>query len=198
MTDRDSGFGASGVENSQNPETETGAEAVVDEEVKGGSGRAFPLITPSRATDAPPSESQPLPQPQPQSQSQLEPDSPVSPRHGGIRRRRRADIDSGDADADADADDDNNDNDDVPTTDPAHPHSDLHFPPSIRVISVEAERESQKVRSLYETTGGLNWEDGKRPASHDGRLESQVDVPSNGDENDAYGFLEHNPPFIYL
>ena len=94
--------------------------------------------------------------------------------------------------------DDNNDNDDVPTTDPAHPHSDLHFPPSIRVISVEAERESQKVRSLYETTGGLNWEDGKRPASHDGRLESQVDVPSNGDENDAYGFLEHNPPFIYL
>ena len=103
MTDRDSGFGASGVENSQNPETETGAEAVVDEEVKGGSGRAFPLITPSRATDAPPSESQPLPQPQPQSQSQLEPDSPVSPRHGGIRRRRRADIDSGDADADADA-----------------------------------------------------------------------------------------------
>ena len=172
MTDRDSGFG---VEGSQN----------VVEEVK--AGRSFPLVNPTRTIDPSQSQSQSQPQSdhiaqQPRSpksprSTRLDPESaaaaPIQPRHHhGVRG----------------ADDPTDTNE-----------SDLHRPPSIRVISVEAERESQKVRSLYETTEGLNWEDGngKRPASHDGRLESQVDVPSDGDENDAYGFLEHNPLFIF-
>ncbi|RYP50822.1 hypothetical protein DL768_003740 [Monosporascus sp. mg162] len=60
-------------------------------------------------------------------------------------------------------------------------------PPSIRVISIEAEKESQKVRSLYESAEGLNWEDGGRCPSLDERLEpaEEEDVPSHGDENDA-------------
>ncbi|KAK7977578.1 TBC domain-containing protein [Apiospora saccharicola] len=57
-------------------------------------------------------------------------------------------------------------------------------PPSIRVIPVDIERESQKVRSLYEP-GGLNWEDGGRHSALSARLEPTEEVPSDVDENDA-------------
>lgn len=63
-------------------------------------------------------------------------------------------------------------------------------PPSIRVIPVEIERESQKVRSLYEP-GGLNWEEGGRHSALSARLEPTKEVPSDVDENDAYGFLAY-------
>ncbi|KAK7921106.1 TBC domain-containing protein [Apiospora marii] len=61
-------------------------------------------------------------------------------------------------------------------------------PPSIRVIPVDVERESQKVRSLYEP-GGLNWEEGGggggRHSALSARLETTKEVPSDVDENDA-------------
>ncbi|KAI0479099.1 TBC domain-containing protein [Xylariaceae sp. FL0804] len=53
-------------------------------------------------------------------------------------------------------------------------------PPSIRLISAEAEKESQKVRSLYESGEGLNWEDGQGE-----RLAPTAEVPSDVDEIDA-------------
>ncbi|CAJ2511498.1 Uu.00g071230.m01.CDS01 [Anthostomella pinea] len=59
------------------------------------------------------------------------------------------------------------------------------LPPSIRVISVEAEKESQKVRSLYESGEGLSWEEGGGHSSLGERLEPTGEVPSNEDENDA-------------
>ncbi|KAK6193870.1 Allantoicase [Pestalotiopsis sp. IQ-011] len=75
---------------------------------------------------------------------------------------------------------------DAPTT----PKSARH-PPSIRLISVQVERESQKVRSLYEPGEVLRWEDGAPPASsHGERLEPTVEVPSDVDEN-SYGFLDY-------
>lgn len=77
-------------------------------------------------------------------------------------------------------------------------YTDLQRPPSIRVISVEAEKESQKVRSLYETAEDLSGEDGDRRASLiDVRLEPPEEVPSDEDENDAYGFLEHIHTIIF-
>ncbi|KAK8094505.1 TBC domain-containing protein [Apiospora hydei] len=57
-------------------------------------------------------------------------------------------------------------------------------PPSIRVIPVDIERESQKVRSLYEP-GGLMWEDGGRHSALGARLEPTKEVPSDVDGNDA-------------
>ncbi|KAI0025708.1 rab-GTPase-TBC domain-containing protein [Xylariomycetidae sp. FL0641] len=66
------------------------------------------------------------------------------------------------------------------------------LPPSIRVISAEVEKESQKVRSLYEFGDGLNWEDGERPPLPlplplpGGRLSPHEEVPSDVDENDAH------------
>lgn len=70
---------------------------------------------------------------------------------------------------------------------PATPRSAQH-PPSIRLIPVDVERESQKVRSLYEPSEGLRWEDGGRVSSLGEKLEPTVEVPSDVDEN-AYGFL---------
>ncbi|KAK8107739.1 TBC domain-containing protein [Apiospora kogelbergensis] len=64
---------------------------------------------------------------------------------------------------------------------PTTPHS----PPSIRVIPVDIERESQKVRSLYEPGVGLMWEDGGRHSALSARLEPTQEVPSDVDENDA-------------
>lgn len=61
--------------------------------------------------------------------------------------------------------------------------------PSIRVLSLDVERESQKVRSLYESGDGLNWEDGRPLSSAGRRLEPTEEVPSPEAENAAYGFL---------
>ncbi|KAI1083865.1 TBC domain-containing protein [Whalleya microplaca] len=65
------------------------------------------------------------------------------------------------------------------------PTTPRRFPPSIRLISTETEKESQKVRSLYESGEGLKWEQGGRRASLDERLKPSGEVPSAEDENDA-------------
>ncbi|KAI1761694.1 rab-GTPase-TBC domain-containing protein [Hypoxylon sp. FL1150] len=67
-------------------------------------------------------------------------------------------------------------------------------PPSVRLISPEAEKESQKVRSLYESGESLSWEDGARQSSIDERLRPAPEYPSQEDENDAYGFLIYPQP----
>lgn len=65
--------------------------------------------------------------------------------------------------------------------------------PSIRVLSVDVERESQKVRSLYDSTESVDWNEGARASTlveHPGTAE---DAPSTGEENAAYGFLDFDP-----
>lgn len=64
------------------------------------------------------------------------------------------------------------------------------LPPSIRVISAEAEKESQKVRSLYESGEALQLGDGDVPWPLGGTLEPPPEVPSDVDGNDAYDFLD--------
>lgn len=60
--------------------------------------------------------------------------------------------------------------------------------PDIRVLPDDTERESQKVRSLYESTDLLHWQDGA-PGRHSGEpLESPDEIPSDGGDNIAYGF----------
>lgn len=60
--------------------------------------------------------------------------------------------------------------------------------PSIQVVPMDdVERESQKVRSLYESGDTLNWQDGGR-VSFSERLEPTEEVPSDEEENVAYGF----------
>ncbi|KAK4202576.1 hypothetical protein QBC40DRAFT_168932 [Triangularia verruculosa] len=92
--------------------------------------------------------------------------------------------------------------------------------PSIRVLPVDVERESQKVRSLYESSGegcGLNWEDGGHvlPSSFGGvgvvgsntssvvdqhhhhqhrRLEPTVEVPSEEEEIAAAAVVSSPSP----
>jgi hypothetical protein len=69
----------------------------------------------------------------------------------------------------------------------AAPQADAPPVPSIRVSSMDVERESQKVRSLYESGDDLNWEDGGR-VSFAERLEPTAEVPSEEEENVVYGF----------
>jgi hypothetical protein len=57
--------------------------------------------------------------------------------------------------------------------------------PSIRVSSMDVERESQKVRSLYESGDDLSWEDGAR-LSFAERLEPTAEVPSDEEESCLY------------
>ncbi|KAI0161411.1 rab-GTPase-TBC domain-containing protein [Xylariaceae sp. FL1272] len=73
---------------------------------------------------------------------------------------------------------------DTPST-PTSTSGGSKLPPSIRVISAEAEKESQKVRSLYEFGEGLHPGDGDRPSSFGELLEPTPEVPSDVDENDA-------------
>ena len=54
---------------------------------------------------------------------------------------------------------------------------------------MDVERESQKVRSLYESGEDLNLEDGERVSCPE-RLEPTAEVPSEEEENVVYGFLE--------
>ena len=72
-------------------------------------------------------------------------------------------------------------------TSAAATHADSPSVPSIRVSSIDIERESQKVRSLYESGDDLQWEDGGR-ASFAERLEPTAEVPSEEEENVVYGF----------
>lgn len=73
---------------------------------------------------------------------------------------------------------------------PSTPRS-PQYPPSIRLLSLDVERESQKVRSLYESADGIRWEDGGQLSSFGERLQPTVEeVPSEVEENDAYGFLD--------
>ncbi|KAI3341515.1 rab-GTPase-TBC domain-containing protein [Ustulina deusta] len=58
-------------------------------------------------------------------------------------------------------------------------------PPSIRVISAEVEKESQKVRSLYESGEVLYLGDGDVPSPIGETLEPPPEVPSDVDGNDA-------------
>lgn len=62
--------------------------------------------------------------------------------------------------------------------------------PDIRVLSPDVEKESQKVRSLYETGDGLNWEDGARH-SYCERLEPTPEVPAEEAAIDPYGIPGH-------
>jgi len=70
----------------------------------------------------------------------------------------------------------------------SHANEDAPSVPSIRVVSIDVERESQKVRSLYESGDGLKWEDGEPPFGAVERLEPTEEVPSDEEENVAYGF----------
>ena len=70
---------------------------------------------------------------------------------------------------------------------PATPRS----TPNIRVLSADVERESQKVRSLYEVGDAIKWEQGAPPvpASSGERLSSTPEDPVNKDKHDTYDFL---------
>lgn len=60
--------------------------------------------------------------------------------------------------------------------------------PDIRVMPDDTERESQKVRSLYESTDPVYWQD-VAPGRQSGEpLEPPQEVPSDGADNIAYGF----------
>ncbi|KAI2784041.1 rab-GTPase-TBC domain-containing protein [Daldinia loculata] len=72
--------------------------------------------------------------------------------------------------------------DDALTSTPPTPR---RLPPSVRVISAEAEKESQKVRSLYESGEGVKWEEGARHSSIDERIQPSAEDPPEEDANDA-------------
>jgi hypothetical protein len=68
--------------------------------------------------------------------------------------------------------------------------SSLMAPPDIRVLSPDIEKESQKVRSLYESGDSTSWGDVGRLSTFSGeRLETTPEDPSEENENDPYGFL---------
>lgn len=65
-------------------------------------------------------------------------------------------------------------------------------PPDIRILAVDVEKESQKVRSLYSVGDAIRWEDGAGH-SHSERLEPTPEAPSDeGEEKELdevpYGF----------
>ncbi|KAK3297660.1 uncharacterized protein B0H64DRAFT_339545 [Chaetomium fimeti] len=74
----------------------------------------------------------------------------------------------------------------------APPPADAPSVPSIRVSSMDVERESQKVRSLYESGDDLNWEDGGR-VSYPDRLEPTAEVPFEEEENVVSSRLSDPP-----
>lgn len=68
-------------------------------------------------------------------------------------------------------------------------HKPIHHqsPPDIRILSPDIEKESQKVRSLYETSDAINWEDGAR-FSFCEHLEPTPEVPTEEDSHVSYAF----------
>ncbi|KAI1135268.1 rab-GTPase-TBC domain-containing protein [Hypoxylon sp. FL0543] len=73
------------------------------------------------------------------------------------------------------------------------PPTPRRLPPSVRLISAEAEKESQKVRSLYESGEGLNWEEGTRQSSIDERLQPSAEHPREENEKDALSARAGSP-----
>lgn len=66
--------------------------------------------------------------------------------------------------------------------------------PRLRVLAPDVERESQKVRSLYDSTESIEWNDGGRASTLVELPQAAVDDPSSrGEHNDPYGFLEFDP-----
>ncbi|UNI19962.1 hypothetical protein JDV02_006104 [Purpureocillium takamizusanense] len=61
--------------------------------------------------------------------------------------------------------------------------SDAPAPPDIRVLSPDVEKESQKVRSLYENGDGIKWEDGGRHSFCE-RLEPTPEIPAEEAANE--------------
>lgn len=61
---------------------------------------------------------------------------------------------------------------------------------STRVMSLEAEKDSQKVRSLYETGDALKWEDGDKLSALGEQTEPAQELSLEEVENDTYGFFQ--------
>lgn len=55
-------------------------------------------------------------------------------------------------------------------------------------MSVDTERESQKVRSLYESGDLIDWQDGAPPRQSAEPHDSPVELVSDAEDNTAYGF----------
>lgn len=55
-------------------------------------------------------------------------------------------------------------------------------------MSVDTERESQKVRSLYESGDLIDWQDGAPARQYAEPLESPVELVFDGEDNTAYDF----------
>ncbi|OIW27383.1 RabGAP/TBC, partial [Coniochaeta ligniaria NRRL 30616] len=69
--------------------------------------------------------------------------------------------------------------------------------PSIRVLAPDVERDSQKVRSLYDSTESIDWNDGGRVSTLVELPQAAVDDPSSrGEQNDPYGALP--PPRTHI
>lgn len=90
--------------------------------------------------------------------------------------------------------------DDAPANDatevaPAMPRT----TPSVRVLSADVERDSQKVRSLYEVGDAIKWEQGApAPASTGERLSSTPEGPVDEDKHDTYDFLGSQHRLFFL
>ncbi|KAI5927936.1 rab-GTPase-TBC domain-containing protein [Camillea tinctor] len=154
--------------------------------------RAFPLVPhATKPSSSSPSTSYPSP-------SSPSPSSP-SPSHGAYTHThprtylhpydRDGDRNRGYANTNTNASDSDSDIVKKPTLAPAPalapaPTS-RPMPPSIRLISEELEKESQKVRSLYESGEDLHWEEGRRHSSPEPRLL----VSPDEDENDSLANL---------
>ncbi|KJZ80285.1 hypothetical protein HIM_00135 [Hirsutella minnesotensis 3608] len=68
--------------------------------------------------------------------------------------------------------------------------------PDIRVLSVDVEKESQKVRSLYQAGDDIDWEDGAR-RSYCERLEPTPEFPAEEAADDPPAALAHRPASLY-
>lgn len=72
--------------------------------------------------------------------------------------------------------------------------------PRVRVLPADVERESLKVRSLYEAGDAFNWELGAPPSSSGQRLAPTPEDPVQKDSLDTYAFLglPHLICFVFL
>lgn len=102
-----------------------------------------------------------------------------------VTKKTQPDDDRGDAVEPPPAAADDASADDATEVAPAKPRS----TPSVRVLSADVERESQKVRSLYEVGDAINWEQGAPgPASAGERLSSTPEGPVDEGKHDTYDF----------
>lgn len=82
----------------------------------------------------------------------------------------------------------NGPSDRAPAPSRAPSHAKTPSLPDIRVMSVDTERESQKVRSLYESGDLIDWRDGAPPRHHAEPRDSPVELVSGAQDNTAYDF----------